>query len=231
MIPIGTLFNIVMVITGSIIGLLFKRMINVAVNKKIFFVMGVFTLVLGLSMAIETKNFILMLISLVFGTMLGEYYNLDASITRYTELIKNKLNIKDDQFTDGLVTAFLLYCVGSMTIVGAIDEGLGKTPHILYTKSIMDGISSIVLASTFGIGVLFSVFPMLIVQGGITVFVFMYKDFIPIDLINHMSSIGGVLIIAIGLKILGYKKLNPTNMLPSLGVVILAYLIQVNLLN
>ena len=143
MIPIGTLFNIISVIIGSIIGLLLKRMIHVTVNKNIFFIIGLFTLVLGVSMAIETKNFILMLISLVFGTMLGEHYNLDALITKYTELIKKKLNIKDNQFTDVLMTALLLYCVGSMTIVGAIDEGLGKTPHILYTKSIMDGISSI----------------------------------------------------------------------------------------
>jgi len=231
MIPLGTLFNVTTVIIGSMIGLFFKKRINVDLNKKIFFVMGLFTLVLGVSMAIETTDFILMLISIIIGTMLGEKNNIDGSIIKYTELLKKKLNIKDAQFTDGLVTAFLLYCVGSMTIVGAIDEGLGKTPDILYTKSMMDGISSIILASTFGVGVLFSVFPMLIFQGGITILVFLYKDLIPIELINHISSIGGVLIIAIGFKILGYKHLNPTNMLPSLVVVILAYLIQVNLLH
>jgi len=113
-----------------------------------------------------------------------------------------------------------------MTIVGAIDEGLGKTPEILYTKAVMDGISSIILASSFGIGVLFSVFPMLIFQGGITMVVFYYKDFLPIELIEHISAVGGVLIIAIGLKILGYKKINPTNMLPTLLVLVILFFLK-----
>jgi len=229
MIPLGTLFNVTTVIIGSIIGLFFNKYINTDLNKKIFFIMGLFTLVLGMSMAIETTNFILILISIVIGTLIGEKWNLDNSINNLAELLKQKLNIQDAQFTDGLLTAFLLYCVGSMTIVGAIDEGLGKTPHILYIKSIMDGISSIILASTFGIGVLFSVFPMLIFQGGITIIVFFNKDLIPLEVIDHINSIGGILIIAIGLKILGYKKINPTNMLPALVIVIIGYLIQVNL--
>lgn len=226
MIPFGTLFNVVTVILGSSLGLLFKKMISPELNKKIFFVMGLFTLVLGFSMAIETTNFILMFLSIVFGTLIGEDWNLDRSIQRLTENIKTKINIKDDNFSDGLITAFLLFCIGSMTIVGSIDEGLGKTPDILYTKGVMDGISSIVLASTFGIGVLFSVIPMLVFQAGITLLVFYYKDFLPIELIDHISAVGGVLIIAIGFKILGYKKINPTNMLPSLLVLVFLFLIK-----
>ncbi len=226
MVPFGTLFNVVTVILGSSLGLFFKKIISPELNKKIFFVMGLFTIVLGLSMAIETTSFILMFLSIVFGTLIGEDWNLDCAIQRLTESIKRRINIKDDNFSDGLVTAFLLFCIGSMTIVGSIDEGLGKTPDILYTKSVMDGISSIILASTFGIGVLFSVVPMFIFQGGITLAVFYYKDFLPIELIDHVSAVGGVLIIAIGFKILGYKKINPTNMLPSLLVLIFLFLIK-----
>ena len=229
MIPIGTLFNIGTVLLGGIIGLFFKKIINPDINKKIFFVMGLFTLILGFSMAIKTTNLILMLVSLVIGTILGEHYNLDLLLTNIIEFLKKKINLKDAKFADGFLTAFLLYCIGSMTIIGAIDEGLGKPPHILYTKAIMDGISSIVLASTFGVGVLFSVFPMLIFQGGITMFVFMNKTNFPSDLIEHISCLGGCLIIAIGFKILGYQKLNPTNMLPSLLVIVLAYLLKVKI--
>jgi len=229
MIPFGTLFNVVTVIFGSSLGLLFKKMISPELNKKIFFVMGLFTLVLGFSMAIETTNFILMFLSIVFGTLIGEDWDLDNCIQNLTEKIKRKINVKDENFSDGLVTAFLLFCIGSMTIVGSIDEGLGKNPDILYTKGVMDGISSIVLASTFGIGVLFSVFPMLIFQAGITLTVFYYKDFFPIELIDHISAVGGVLIIAIGFKILGYKKINPTNMLPSILVLVFLYLIKIEL--
>ena len=226
MIPFGTLFNVATVLLGSIIGLLFKKMISSELNKKVFFVMGLFTLVLGLSMSIKSSDFILIFLSLVFGTMCGEYCNLDQSIANFTEKVKSKIKIKDAKFTDGFVTAFLLFCIGSMTIVGSIDEGLGKTPEILYTKAVMDGISSIILASAFGIGVLFSVFPMLIFQGGITISVFYYKDFLPLELIEHISAVGGVLIVAIGFKILGYKKINPTNMLPALLFLVLFFLLK-----
>jgi len=231
MIPIGTLLNISAVLLGGLIGLVCKNIIQPEINKKIFFIMGIFTLVLGLSMAIQAANFILMLISLILGTIIGEYYNLDLWVTNTLNKTKNKFKIKDENFSDGFLTAFLLYCVGSMTIVGAIDEGLGNPPNILYTKAIMDGFSSIVLASTFGIGVLFSIFPMLIFQGGITVLAFVFKDFFPTSLIDHISSVGGVLIIAIGLKILGYKQINPTNMLPSLLIIIAIYLLQGHLIS
>ncbi len=226
MIPFGTLFNVITVFLGSVIGLVFKKMISPELNKKVFFVLGLFTLVLGFSIAIKSTDFILMFLSIVFGIILGESVNLDYIINKYAEILKHAIKLKDDQFTDALLTSFLLFCVGSMTIVGAIDEGLGKTPNILYTKSIMDGISAVILASSFGIGVLFSVIPMLLFQGGITVLVFYYKDFFPAELVGHISSVGGVLIIAIGLKILGYKKINPTNLLPSLIIIILVYLLD-----
>ena len=226
MIPFGTLFNVVTIVLGSSLGLLFKSIISPELNKKVFFVMGLFTIVLGMSMAIESTNLMLMFLSIVIGTLIGEDLNLDQAIITLTSKIKTKIKVKDEKFSDGLITALLLFCSGSMTIVGSIDEGLGKPPDILYTKAVMDGISSIILASAFGIGVLFSVFPMFIFQGGITLLVFYYRDFLPLELIDHISAVGGILIIAIGLKILGYKKINPTNMLPSLILVSLLLLLK-----
>tara|TARA_B100000902_G_scaffold43752_1_gene51420 strand:- start:5468 stop:6163 length:696 start_codon:yes stop_codon:yes gene_type:complete len=226
MIPFGTLFNVLTVLVGASLGLRFKKIISPELNKKVFFVMGLFTIVLGMSMAIESTNFMLMFLSIVIGTLIGEDLNVDQAIIKITSKIKTKIKVKDEKFSDGLITALLLFCSGSMTIVGSIDEGLGKTPDILYTKAVMDGISSIILASAFGIGVLFSVFPMLIFQGGITILAFYYKDFLPLELIDHISTVGGVLIIAIGFKILGYKKINPTNMLPSLIIVVLFFLLK-----
>jgi len=226
MIPFGTLFNVAAVILGGSLGLLFKKIISNELNKKVFFVMGLFTIVLGMSIAIESTNFMLMFLSIVIGTLIGEDLNIDQAIINITSKIKTKIKVKDEKFTDGLITALLLFCSGSMTIVGSIDEGLGKAPDILYTKAVMDGVSSIILASTFGVGVLFSVFPMLIFQGGITILAFYYRDFLPLELIDHISTVGGVLIIAIGFKILGYKKINPTNMLPALLVLIFFFLIK-----
>ena len=227
MIPFGTLFNVAMVLLGSIIGLFFKQFISSEFNKKIFFVMGLFTVVLGFSMAIKSTDFMLMFLSIIGGSICGESMELDNFIFRLIEKLKKRISIKDDKFSDGILTAFLLFCVGSMTIVGSIDEGLGKRPDILYTKSVMDGISSIILASTFGIGVVFSIFPMLIFQGGITILVFYYKDCVSLELINHISSIGGVLIIALGFKLLGYKKINPTNMLPAILLIVIFYAFKV----
>ncbi len=226
--PLGTLTNVVLVILGSIIGIFFKKIINPEINKKIFFALGLFTIVLGISMAIKTTNYILILSSVVLGTIIGEHYDWDTIINSTIEGLKNKLKIKDQNFADGFLTAFLLYCIGSMTIVGAIEEGLGQVPSILYTKAIMDGISSIFLASTFGIGVLFSVIPMFVFQSGITLFAYYFQDYFSLELIDQISSVGGILILAIGLKILGYKNINPTNMLPSLIVVILLQILISN---
>ena len=227
MIPFGTLFNVAAVILGSILGLLFKQIINEELTKKVFFVIGLFTLVLGFSMVGDNVDFILVFLSIVIGTILGEHFDLHNTLTNLIEKFKNKIKVKDDKFADGLVTAFLLFCVGSMTIVGAIDEGLGNPPHILYTKAIMDGISSIILASTLGLGVLFSIFPMLLFQSSITLLVYTYNNFIPTILIEQITCVGGVLIIAIGIKILGYKNINPTNMLPTLLVIVLLYFLKV----
>ena len=226
MLPLGTLFNAFMVIVGSLLGLFFKRLITPELNKKVFVVMGLFTLILGFSMAIKSTNFIIMLLSIVIGTILGEKYDFYGSLTHYIDVFKTKSHIKESMFTDGLVTSFLLFCVGSMTIVGAIDEGLGNTPSILYTKGLMDGISSVVLASTFGVGVLFSVIPLFFFQTTITLLVFYFKDVLSLELIDHISSVGGVLIIVIGLKLLGYEKIKAVNMLPSLLMIPLIYYIS-----
>lgn len=229
MIPLGTLFNVLTVILGGSIGLFLKRYINPELNKKVFFIIGLFTVVLGLNMSLKNIDFIVVLLSIVLGTLLGEWGNFSDKISYFINKLKNKLNLRSDTFSEGIITAFFLFCVGSMTIVGAIDEGLGKSPTILYTKSIMDGISSIILASTLGAGVLFSVIPMIAFQGGITILVFYYKDFLPLLLVDYFSSVGGVIIIALGLQILGYKHINPINMLPSLFIVILIYLLRFQL--
>lgn len=229
MIPLGTLFNVLTVILGGSIGLFLKRYINPELNKKVFFIIGLFTVVLGLNMSLKNIDFIVVLLSIVLGTLLGEWGNFSDKISYFINKLKNKLNLRSDTFSEGIITAFFLFCVGSMTIVGAIDEGLGKSPTILYTKSIMDGISSIILASTLGAGVLFSVIPMIAFQGGITILVFYYKDFFPLLLVDYFSSVGGVIIIALGLQILGYKHINPINMLPSLFIVILIYLLRFQL--
>jgi hypothetical protein len=158
------------------------------------------------------------------GSNFGNYFNLDLVIKNLTKNLKEKLKINSNNFTEGILTSFLLFCVGSMTIVGSIEEGLGNPPTILYTKSVMDGVSSVLLSSIFGVGVIFSVFPMIIFQGSITLLTFYFRDFIPNQLINDIESVGGILIIVMGLNILGFKRVNAINLLPSLIFVVFIYM-------
>ncbi len=224
MIPYGTLLNVLLVILGGTIGIFTKKIISLHLQKKIFIVLGLFTIIIGVSMCFNFQNYVIVIISLILGSKFGNYFNLDLVIKNLTKNLKERLKINSNNFTEGILTSFLLFCVGSMTIVGSIEEGLGKPPTILYTKSVMDGVSSVLLSSIFGVGVIFSVFPMIIFQGSITLLTFYFRDFIPNQLINDIESVGGILIIVMGLNILGFKRVNAINLLPSLIFVVFIYL-------
>ncbi|HOU26773.1 MAG TPA: DUF554 family protein, partial [Paludibacteraceae bacterium] len=132
------------------------------------------------------------------------------------ETLKKKLRFSNERFTEGLVTAFLLFCMGSMSIIGAIEEGFGKTSDLLLTKSLMDGFSALMLASALGVGVVFSSIPLLLFQGGITLMVWMFAKDIPTIYITEITAVGGILLIGLGISILEIRKLNIINLLPSL---------------
>ena len=133
-----------------------------------------------------------------------------------SDWIKAKTRSKNDRFTEGLITAFLLFCMGSMTIVGAIEEGFGKTSDLLLTKSVMDFFSSIMLASALGIGVLFSSVLVLIFQGGITLIVMLIGKDIPPEIINEVTVTGGIILIGLSFIVLEIKKIKVINLLPAL---------------
>jgi len=224
MIPYGTLLNVLLVILGGTIGIFTKKIISLHLQKKIFIVLGLFTIIIGVSMCFNFQNYVIVIISLILGSNFGNYFNLDLVIKNLTKNLKEKFKINSNNFTEGILTSFLLFCIGSMTIVGSIEEGLGNPPTILYTKSVMDGVSSVLLSSIFGVGVIFSVFPMIIFQGSITLLTFYFRDFIPNQLINDIESVGGILIIVMGLNILGFKRVNAINLLPSLIFVVFIYM-------
>ena len=221
---IGTLVNVGTVIVGSFMGLLFQKKIPKKLNTISFQAMGLFTLVLGISMSIKINEHLLVLFSLIIGGIIGELLKLDSKIEDLGEKIKQKTNSNNQKFSEGLVTAFLLFCVGSMTILGAIEEGLGQKPNLLITKAIMDGFASIILASTLGRGVLFSVIPLFLFQGGLTLLAFYIEPYLTDIIINEITALGGILLIGLDINILGIKKIKVINLLPSLiFVVILSY--------
>ncbi|MEZ7925493.1 MAG: DUF554 domain-containing protein [Flavobacteriales bacterium] len=222
-IPIGSIVNALAVIIGSLIGLKFGSLVSPKIKTAIFQVIGLFTLVLGLKMALATQEFLLLLICLVLGAIIGEALSIDKSLTSLGDFLKDKLKSKNPNFTEGLLTAFLLYCVGSMTFVGAIEEGINQDTTLLFTKSLLDGITSILLASTFGIGVLISAIPLLIFQTILTWGALFFEPYLSTEIINEISAVGGVLIIALSLNILELKNIKVSNLLPALFLVIPLY--------
>ena len=223
-IPWGTIINVIAVIIGSILGLAIKGSLKDKYKLIVFQSLGLLTIVIGVSMALQMKNPLIIIFSVIIGGLIGEFINLDMLFEKLAEKIKKLFKFKEQKFVDGLITAFLLFCVGSMTILGSIQEGTSGNKDLLITKSVLDGFSSIALASTFGIGVLFSIVPMFVFQGGMTILASQLGNLFSTDLISYISAIGGILIFAIGINLLELKKIKVVNLLPSILVVVLIFL-------
>lgn len=220
----GTLINAAAVILGSIAGLLIHSRLPKKIIHIVFQSIGLFTLFLGINMATKTSNFLIMIFSIVIGSIIGELLDIDKSVNKFSDWIKKKVKSKNDKFSEGFVTSFLLFCMGSMTILGAFEEGLGGEPNLLLAKSVLDMFSSIILSASLGIGVIFSVIPLIIYQGGLTLFAGSLTNFFTDPLINELTAVGGLLLIGLGINILEIKKIKILNMIPALIiVVVLAY--------
>lgn len=229
--PLGSIVNALSVIIGSIIGIYFGSFLSEKIRKAVFQIIGLFTLALGMQMSLKTNQFLILLVSLITGTIIGESLSIEKSIESLSNKLKIKLQSENKLFSEGLITAFLLYCVGSMTFVGSIEEGIHQERTLMYTKSLMDGITSILLASSFGTGVLFSAIPLLIFQSALTLGAHYFESYLHPELITEISAVGGVIIIGIGLNILEITKIKVSNMLPALLLIIpiyhLIYLVQI----
>ncbi|MGZ2368490.1 DUF554 domain-containing protein [Ancylomarina sp. YFZ004] len=219
---IGTIVNVGAVIIGSAIGLAFRSRIPKRLFEIVFQAIGLFTICLGLVMAFKANNMLIMVFSLVTGSLLGEWINIEKGTERLSDKIKHKLGKGDDAtFSTGMITAFLLFCMGSMSILGCFEEGMGKGANLLFTKSIMDGFSAIALSAAFGIGVMFSSIPLLIYQATLTLLAILFGNIMPDAIINELTGIGGILILGLGITILDIKKIRVLNMLPALLIEVL----------
>ena len=223
---IGTLINAGTVIVGSAIGMMIKSRLPEKIINIVFQGIGLFTIVIGVSMSLASNNLLIAVVSIVLGAVIGQLIDIDKYLQRFSLYLQSKnaqknKNEKDSRFTEGFITATMLFCVGSMSILGPIEDGMGQTPTILYTKSIMDGISSIALASSFGIAIMFSSLPLLVYQGLITIFATFMAQFMSTGIINDLTCVGGILLIGLGINILDIKKISVINILPALVVVVI----------
>lgn len=220
MIMIGTLVNTGAVIVGSLVGLLVHARLPDRLVKIAFQGIGLFTIFIGINMATKTNSFLILIFSIVLGSIAGELIDLDKHLGNLSEKLKAKLHSNNEKFTEGLVTAFLLWCMGSMTILGAMEEGFGNYPNLLLAKSVLDGFSSLALAASMGVGVMFAAIPLLIYQGGLTILAAFLGDFVSDPVIAEITAAGGLLLIGLGIDILEIKKLKILNMLPALVVAV-----------
>jgi len=217
---IGTIVNVIAIVVGGLIGILLHKNFPDKIRQIVFQGIGLFTLVLGMQMGFKSENPLVLIFSILIGGIIGESLNIEGKLEKLSEKLKCKIGSDSNTFTQGLMTSFLLFCVGSMAILGSINDGLRADHSLLFTKSILDGFSSIALASTLGIGVLFSVIPLLIYQGVITLFANVSQNFFSPIIISELTAVGGILIVGIGINLLEIKKIRVTNLLPSLLIAV-----------
>lgn len=218
----GTLVNGIAIIAGSFIGIVLKSGFIKAKSKAIMGALGLSTLIIGFQGVINYANVLLLIVALALGVLMGEFLKLDDHINHFAYALEKRFaKGSDSTFAQGFVTASILFGVGAMAIVGSLESGLRQNETILYTKSLLDFISSIVFASTYGWGVLFSAFVIVIYQGAITLLSTYVAPVMTDMLITDISAVGSALIIAIGLNMLEMTKLKLANFLPAIGVMII----------
>ncbi|NLV50521.1 MAG: DUF554 domain-containing protein [Clostridiales bacterium] len=210
---LGTLANTAAVLVGSAIGLLLNKGLPAKYTDGAMKAIAIFTLYVGISGSLAGQNAIVAMISLVVGTLIGTLLNLDGRLSAFGESIGKRFPRKDGSASvaEGFVAACLLFCIGSMTVVGSIQSGLTGDHSMIYTKSAMDFVSAIVLASTLGAGVMLSAAFVLVFQGGIVLLAQWIAPFLSDYMVAEMTCVGSLLIIALGLNLLGVTKLKVIN--------------------
>ena len=228
MIGLGTIANTGAVIVGSAIGMIIKGGLKQKYQDILMQALGLATLFIGASGAmagmlkiiengIETQGSFLLIGSLVFGALVGEFIDIEDKLERLGEFLKTKVRVKGDStFVEGFVTSSLVICVGAMAIVGSLQDGLQGDPSTLFAKAILDFMIVMVFSSTLGIGVMFSALPLAIYQGSMTIFATFLTPFLTDIVISNLSFVGSVLIFAVGVNLTFGKRIKVGNMIPAM---------------
>ncbi|MBO5106303.1 MAG: DUF554 domain-containing protein [Clostridia bacterium] len=234
MIGLGTIINTFAIILGATLGILLHKIIPSRLQNTVMSGIGLSVCFVGISgviskmlvfkeNAFDTKDTMLMVTSLVVGAFIGELFNIEKQLERFGNFCKSHIKSKKEnaRFTEGFVSASLLFCVGAMAIVGSLEDGLNGDYTTLFAKSLMDGTVSIFFAATMGAGVYLSVLPVVLYQGGITLLAGVIKPLLSDVLIGQLSLVGSVLIFAIGLNMCANTKIKTGNLLPAVLVPVL----------
>lgn len=216
---IAAVVNAVVVILGGLLGLCLGGRLKEHHMKTIVQGLGICTMVIGMMSAVTTANILIVIVCLVVGTVAGELLKIEQRLDGLGDWLKNRVARNGGgRFTEGFVTASLLFCVGSMAIMGSFDAGLRGDYNTIFAKTVLDGVMAVTFSATMGVGVLFSAATVFIYQGALTMLAGLVEPFLSADVITEMTAVGGVMLIATGMNILGLTKdrIRVGNMLPAM---------------
>ena len=225
---IAVFVNMCTVLLGSAIGILFRNKIKENYISAVISALALVTVLIGITSAIETADILCVIICMAIGTIIGELIRIDDGIEGAGDFIKAKL-LKGkgggSRFTEGFITACIVFCVGSMTIMGSFEAGINGDYSIIFAKSALDFVSSMMFAAAMGVGVPFSVLFLLVFQGGLTLLAGVLAPLLSAEVVTEMSAVGGVILIGMGINMLELspKRIKVANMLPAIFLPI-AYL-------
>lgn len=228
---IATIVNCLAVVIGSAIGLLLHKKIKEGYKDAVFVAIGCFSMVIGMKMALGFQHVLIIVLSLVTGGLLGYLLDIEGALLRFGDGLKRRFSgpSEDHSFAEGFLNASILFCVGAMTIIGALNAGIDKNYDLILTKSVMDGFVAVFFTAAMGIGVMFSIITLLVYQGGLTLLAAQLAPLLNDTILTELTSIGGILIVMIGINMLDLKKLKTGNFIPALLVVLVLTVLQPHL--
>ena len=226
---LGTLVNGLLIIIGTLLGKALNR-IPEGMKVTVMYAIGMSVMVLGLQMGLKSENFLIVIISLVVGAVTGELLKLEDKLNDLGQWLESKVGSNGKgSISEGFVTATLIFVIGAMAILGALDSGIRGDHDVLYMKSLIDGFTALILTTTLGIGVIFSAVPVMLYEGLIALFATQIDRFVPQALMDQfiveMTATGGIMIFAIGLNLTGMTKIKVANLLP--GIVIVGIIVTI----
>jgi uncharacterized protein len=222
-----TFVNAAAVVVGSLAGILLGRRISDPFREIIYAGVGVFTLIIGMIMSIETQRVLYLALSVVIGGLLGTWWGVENGILKLGEFLKARFHKNaEGDFAYGFLSASVLFCVGAMTIVGSFTAGVDHDYQLLFTKSVMDGFMAILLASALGPGVVFSALVILVYQGSLTLLAGVVRPWVTDLMLSEISAVGGALIIMIGINLLNLRQIKTANFIPALLVIVVFVLVD-----